>query len=110
MTTKTRELRRTKDHSIRIIRSDGQQSFMLFERDKMVRVRDWSNAEGGFFKTFYTHSLPWTIVRRIVKRLGRSGRTRDGWSFYHAEGYLKIGCQKFTGTDYTTLVAWAQGR
>ena len=109
MNSKTRTTRRTKDFSIRIITSDSGTGYMLFQKDKMVRVRNWTDRDAAtLYQTFFVHSLPWSVVRRVLRKDG-TGEIRDGWRYSVTPTYVRFGCTTFSGPNLTSLREWASG-
>ena len=111
MTTKTQTLRRSKDVTLRIIATTEGSKFLLIQKDKLVRIRDrffTVTPTVTKYVTHHSHSLPWSILRRILKTPGE-GRIRNGWYYNNTGTSLLVGCQKFDGANYTALVEWAKG-
>ena len=113
MTTKTQAIRAAKSGRGGIIRSVKDKVFILLPYTHMVQLENYTV---GFvnFNTYANHSLPWEVVRRIVKKGRRvqglrvSGKIRNGWRYYYTSGSkLIVGCQEFTGENLAILERWA---
>jgi hypothetical protein len=117
MTTKTLAIRKAKNGHGGIVRSMKGNVFLLFPYSHMVQLDNYTGGSRHFF-TYANHSLPWEVVRRIIKKGRRvvmnggsrvSGKIRNGWRYYYTPGsVLEIGCQKFVGEDLVTLERWAK--
>lgn len=106
--TKSLELRKARQGYGAIIASAKDTKYLLIPHSHMVQIGDETrDGSASKFLTYPRHSLDVNTVRRMFKSTKTRGKILYGWRWYRTNNTLRIGCQFFTGINYTLLRNWA---